>query len=194
MRIWPDKQIGIDPQGAGGLEILKTDTDSDDMLTLTNPGTGNALAIVQTGDAVPEKITADATNLGFLALATPANGAVLTVKMKTAEVTGFTGSSMAAENFIPAGSLVLGLTCRVTTAIEGPTSTFTIGDESDADRFGLTVAKAAGTTTSYAEWTITSPPVYTAETDIRFAPTDSTFSAGAVRVTMWYATLTAPTS
>lgn len=193
MKIYPDKQIGIDPQGAGGLEIVKTDTDSDDMLTLTNPGTGNALAIVQTGSAVAAKVTADATNLGFLDLATPSNGAVATVKMVTTEITGMSGATATASELIPAGSLVIGVACRVTTEITGAT-TFTIGDGSNAEAFGTGIALAAGTTTTLADWVMTTAPVYASATSIVLTATGSNFTAGAVRVTVWYITLTAPTS
>jgi hypothetical protein len=105
---------------------------------------------------------------------------------------------------IPANSLVLGVTVRVTTGITGIDSTaLQIGDATTAARFGSIAAFTAGTTgvgLSHLQGGISTDaagPIVTSATAVRLTlsgGTDNTPSAGAVRVTIHYIALTAPTS
>lgn len=105
---------------------------------------------------------------------------------------------------IPANSLVLGVTVRVTTGITGIDSTaLEIGDATTANRFGSIAAFTAGTTgvgLNHLQGGISTDaagPIVTSATAVRLTlsgGTDNTPSAGAVRVTIHYISLTAPTS
>jgi hypothetical protein len=105
---------------------------------------------------------------------------------------------------IPANSLVLGVTVRVTTGITGIDSTsLQIGDATTAARFGSIAAFTAGTTgvgLAHLQGGISTDaagPIVTSATAVRLTlsgGTDDTPSAGAVRVTIHYLSLTAPTS
>lgn len=108
-------------------------------------------------------------------------------------VSGMSGATVTATNLIPAGSVVLGVTIRVTTAITGATS-FEIGDGTDADRWGTAIAVASGTTTTNANTTITSVPIYAAATSVVLTANGGNFASGAVKITVHYIPLVAATS
>ena len=105
---------------------------------------------------------------------------------------------------IPANSLVLGVTVRVTTTIAGIDSTsLQIGDATTSDRFGSIAAFTAGTTgvgLNHLQGGISTDaagPIVTSATAVRLTlagGADNTPTAGAVRVTIHYISLTAPTS
>lgn len=97
------------------------------------------------------------------------------------------------SNLLPAGSVIRGVVARVTTAVTGATS-FEIGDGTDVDRFGTAVAVALNTTTTTANWTITSLPVYPTAANIVLTANGSNFTGGVVRVTVLYDTFGAPAS
>lgn len=120
------------------------------------------------------------------------NGAFQNVKSASASVT-CSGATSSATDLIPAGSLVLGVTVRVTTAVTGST-TFTIGDGTDADKWGATIAQTAGTTTDATDFTTSSPTYYTSATSVVLTGTGGSFSAGVVRVTVHYIDFTSATS
>ncbi len=102
-------------------------------------------------------------------------------------------TSATATGLIPAGAIVLGVTARVTTSIVGATS-FDIGDGSDVDAFGATIATTATTTSNNSDWTIASAPVYASATDVVLTPNGGAFTAGAVRLTVHYCLSVAPNS
>jgi hypothetical protein len=120
-------------------------------------------------------------------------GEATAFKLATAQVTCSSGATCTSSNQIPAGSLVTGVTVRVTTLITGATS-ISIGDGTDADRWGTGIAVAANTTTSIANFTITTPVYYAAATNVVLTAAGSDFTAGAVRITVHYMSLSAPTS
>lgn len=120
-----------------------------------------------------------------------AYGAYAAIQTATAEIT-CSGATSSASNLIPAGSFVLGTTCRVTTAITGATS-FTVGDGSDADKWGATIGLTAGTTTTGASFTA-SPSHYAAATSVVLTATGSNFTVGKVRVTVHYISFTGATA
>jgi len=122
-----------------------------------------------------------------------ANGANLPGATASTEVTGMSGASVTASSLIPAGVFLIGVTVRVTTLITGATS-FTIGDGSDVDRWGTGIAVAAGTTTTIADFTADGFGQFVAANDVVLTATGSNFTAGAVRITAHYLSLTAATS
>ncbi len=120
------------------------------------------------------------------------HGQELHHKIAETELTALSGATVTASNLIPAGSLVLGVTARVTTLITGAT-TFDIGDGSTVDRWGNDIAVAANTTTDLTDMVGTSgainPPIFTAANNIVLTGVGGSFTAGAVRLTVHYLTL-----
>lgn len=164
--------------------------------TIVNGKSNGALVFAtgpdaSTGQIVRAKIQKDGT-FSFAA-GVVANGALTNVKSATVLLSALSGASVASSGLIPAGSIVLGITCRVTTLITGAT-TFDIGDGTDVDRWGAGIAVTSNTTTTAANATITSVPIYATATDVVLTANGSDFTAGAVRVTVHYISLTAPTS
>lgn len=105
------------------------------------------------------------------------------------------GATCTATNLIPAGSLVIGVDARVTTILAGVgLTTWKIGDGSDDDRWGATLALAAGTTVTLANATITSVPIYAAATSVVLTAAAGQFDSGVVRITVHYISLTAAAS
>lgn len=124
---------------------------------------------------------------------TNANGSLISVKKATELLSGLSGATATSTNLIPDGALVLAVVTRVTTAITGATS-FDIGDGVDADRWGATIAVAAGTTSGHADYTATTVQIFTSANSIVLTANGSNFTGGAVRVTVYYIDATAPTS
>ncbi|MFA5284151.1 MAG: hypothetical protein WC347_01010 [Smithellaceae bacterium] len=118
------------------------------------------------------------------------------IKQATVAVTTTAAATVTASNLIPAGSMVVGVTTRVTTAVTGDAG-FTginIGDGTDPDRWGANVSPLINETTDLTDCTVTTPPIYASATSIVLTQVGgSTFVAGGVvRVTVHYISLTAP--
>lgn len=63
-------------------------------------------------------------------------------------------STQVLTGVIPAGATSLGVTCRVNTIIAGTSlTTWSLGDGTDADLYGTTLALAAGTTVDESDYT-----------------------------------------
>lgn len=124
------------------------------------------------------------------------NGSATNVRkaMVSQSTTGGLGT-VTATNLIPAGSLVIGVDARVTTVIVGAGMTsFSIGDGSDADRWGTGILLAAGTTVTLANATINAAPIYAAATSVVLTANAGQFDSGVIRLTVHYLSLTAATS
>lgn len=112
----------------------------------------------QTGRAV----LIGSANLGTVigGLSTADNGFLfngqlkLAVKYKEVTVVGAAAATLTATDFIPAKALVLGVNLRVLSTFSNTSLTsMNIGDGSDADLWGATIALTAGTKTSSADYT-----------------------------------------
>jgi hypothetical protein len=126
---------------------------------------------------------------------TGASGSNLAIKTKTATITGMSGGTASSASFIPAGCVVLGFALRVTTLITAETGvSFSIGDGSDVDKWGTGIAFAANTTVIATGWVAGAPTHYASAANLVLTPNAGTFSAGAVRLVLWYYDVTAPTS
>lgn len=129
---------------------------------------------------------------------TGANGQATQSALATNTVAAATAATLTISNLIPAASLVKGVSCRVTTTFDDGSglTTFSIGDGSDADRWGAAITRTSGTTTNIASFTITSPVYYAAAANIVLTADAGTFNvaAGAARCTVHYETITAATS
>jgi hypothetical protein len=77
--------------------------------------------------------------------AAPQVGSLTSLKSVSTTVAAATAATLTASNLIPAGSFVLGITLRVETTFDNTSSltTFSVGDGSDADRWGTAIARTA---------------------------------------------------
>ena len=120
----------------------------------------------------------------------------LSIKQATVVVTTTAAGTATATNLIPAGSMVVGVTCRNTTAIAGDAgfSGYSIGDGSDVDRWGANVNPAINETTDLTDCTVLTPPIYAATASVVLTQIGGTvFTADrTIRVTVHYLTLIAP--
>ena len=121
------------------------------------------------------------------------SGATTMIKHKTTEIT-CNGATETWTSAIPAGSIVLGITARVTELITGAT-TIDIGD-TDTDLFIDGMAVALNTTANIANSnaTFAAPKIYQAQTDITITGIGGAFIGGKLRLVLHYLDLTAPTS
>lgn len=107
-----------------------------------------------------------------------------------------------AANLLPAGSVILAVSWRITTTITGTGLTgFTIGDPTTAARFqAATATLTAGTTgvgTAHMDGAVATTaagPTQAAAAKVRITVAGVSVSGGAIRVAVYYATGTAPTS
>lgn len=120
------------------------------------------------------------------------NGQKLSFKTVETELTDLSGASVTATNLIPAGSVVLGVTTRVTTAITGATG-YDVGD-SDQDRWGANIGISLDTTSDNTDWTDGLLLCYPVTTSVVLTAIGGNFTAGSVRISIYYIEITAPTS
>jgi len=177
-----------------------TTNDANSVLSFsTSPVAGTASVNIEDDASVVGDVTVSGSvTVGTAITHAGSAGALLELKTKTVEVTGLSGASGTAAGFIPANCVLVGLCARVTTLItsgDGAT-TFELGISGDADRWGTTIAFGAGTLVEAADWTsgtVAGTP-YAAAADVIIAASANTFSAGAVRLVIWYYDITAPTA
>lgn len=128
----------------------------------------------------------------------PGNGSFLKVQTATTTLSAMSGATVSATNLIPAGSIVLGVNTSVNTLItaSGGGANFTIGDGTTADRWGSAVVFAAGTTTGIANYKAATAllQAYAAATSVVLTVNTGAFTAGAVRVTVYYIVVSGPNS
>jgi hypothetical protein len=116
------------------------------------------------------------------------NGLV-TIDMATATGTG-TGTITSPNTAIVPG-VYMGMTCKVTTVLAGVgLSTVSIGDGTDADRWGSGIAIAAGTVVNVANWTAVPPWTYTTATSIVVTAAAGVLSTGVLSCSPHYLTFT----
>lgn len=98
-------------------------------------------------------------------------------------------------DFIPAGSMLIGVSYIIETVVGGAT-TIDIGDGTTVDLFGADIAVAAGTKgDSFTDGTQADAKVYHAATVLKFTAVGGSFTgAGKVRVCLHYKKMTALTS
>ena len=124
---------------------------------------------------------------------TGATGQLTEIKQSTTLKSTLSGATVTATSLIPAGSMVVGITARVTTLITGAT-TFDIGVSGAVDLFGDAIAVAKDTTTDLTDTKAATPMNATAAVNVLLTANGSDFTAGAVRLTVHYIDLTASTS
>ena len=111
---------------------------------------------------------------------------VTTINMATATGTG-TGTITSPTTALPAGTLIDGVTCRVSPELAGAgLTTFSIGDGSDVDRWGAAIAIALNTTTNISSYTVTAPAYQVAAGSIVLTAAAGVFSTGILTCTTHY--------
>ncbi len=181
------RKWGVRVQDAGGTAFNIVDVTGGTIPLTINASGFMGLLTQSPGDRL------DVRGAARVSGANSANAQFMKVESASTELTGLTGASVTATDLIPAGSLVLGVSCRVTTAITGAT-TFDVGDGTDVDRFGAAIAIALNTTSDLTDTTVATPPIYAGATGVVLTANVSDFTAGAVRITVHYITISAPTS
>ena len=111
------------------------------------------------------------------------------INMATASGTG-TGTITSANTALPVG-LTLGVTCRVSPALAGASlTTFSLGDGTDVDRFGTTLAIDLNTLVNVANYTSTAPLYKTATGALVLTAAAGVFSTGILTCTSTTMTFT----
>ena len=105
--------------------------------------------------------------------------------------TAMTGASVSTGALVPVGSLVIGVTVRVTTTIQGA-SGFRVGTASNPDRWASNVDNAVGSTNSIANFTDLYPAYSPGSTNVVLTANTNPFTAGEVKVLAYYIYLAAP--
>ena len=113
-------------------------------------------------------------------------GAGLDIKSTYTDLADLSASATATD-LIPAGAVVFGVLVEVTTLATGA-ATFSVGDGTDADKWGTGIAVALGTKTSGSDFTAGDPTHYAAATSVVLTG-DVAFTAGAARVVVVYGEL-----
>jgi hypothetical protein len=125
-----------------------------------------------------------------------ANSQATNFKQATAVITTTAAATATATNLIPAGSMVVGVTCRNTTAVtgDGSFSGYSIGDGVDDDRWGANVNPGLDETTDLTDAVVLTPAIFTAATSVVLTQVGGTAFAAdkTIRVTVHYISLTAP--
>ncbi len=119
------------------------------------------------------------------------NGEGMVIKVATEALENISGATETTSSLIASDALVYGCVTRVTEAVTGST-TFTIGDGTDADKWGTGIAQTLGTTTDEDDWTGTSHPEFYTSLDVTLTGTGGSFTDGGVRVSCFYTEFDAP--
>ena len=110
----------------------------------------------------------------------------MTVKSVKQTLSALSGASQTTTGtFIPDGAVVVGVTTRVATLLAGATG-YTIGDGTDADRWGDITGTAVGTTSDNRDWTAGTIECFTAGGNITLTAKTSNFTAGAIEICVFY--------
>jgi hypothetical protein len=124
------------------------------------------------------------------------NGAALNTRTISEEVTiAAAANTDSTTNLLPATSLIIAVSYRVTAASTGP-ATFDIGVVGDTARYAAALANVLGTTGSSFTLTIPlNPSMQAAASKIRITPNSVPGAAdGKIRIVTMYQTITAPTA
>jgi hypothetical protein len=137
---------------------------------------------------------ASAYNQGGLSVWHPKHGQLMSLMQNSAEVT-MSANPTTNWQGIPAGSLVVGVTARVTQAITGVDSIDIGPYGGTVDLWGHAVGTSLGTTSNLANGTATTPLIFTALSYVTITGNGGLghFTGGKVRLTVHYLKLTAPT-
>ncbi len=116
-------------------------------------------------------------------------GSGLVAQVAEAEVTISAGASVNTGLFIPYAAMVIGVTARVTEAIEGSLASWRLGTEGALDRFGSALGIQHG---SWARGMLSQPVTYWAPAPLILSATGGEFASGKVRLVVHWLELTLP--
>jgi len=110
----------------------------------------------------------------------------MTIKSVRQTLSALSGASATTTGtFIPDGAVVVGVTTRVATLLTGA-SGYTIGDGTDADRWGDITGTAVGTTSDNVNWTAGTIECFTAGGNVTLTAKTANFTAGAIEICVFY--------
>ncbi|QJD16312.1 DUF2793 domain-containing protein [Paracoccus sanguinis] len=113
------------------------------------------------------------------ALTMGAFGAGLSAGLIEADVAVAAGTGFASGVKVPAHSLIVGVTARVTEAITGTLTSWSLGTAADAGQFGSGLGKALN---SWAQGLLSAPMAVYAPLELRLTAAGGAFAGGRVRV------------
>lgn len=168
------------------------------MITGLVAGNANVLVVDRRAGAWTPYVWSGSAYVASFINGQGANGTQVQILTKTTTIAGAAGATITASNFIPAGSLVLGLSSYVVSTFSNTSLTsMKIGDGTTTNQFSsATMALTAGTTSnSVTDGANTAPPFYKVATSVVVTGNGASFAAnGSIRIVLFYITITAPTS
>ena len=120
------------------------------------------------------------------------------MKSVSATVPAADAATLTASNLIPAGSFMLGLTARIQTTFDNSNglTDFSVGDGSDADRWGTGIAITGDTTVDLTDATASPGGWFITANDVVLTSNGGNFdvAAGSIDIIIHYMDLTAATA
>ena len=175
-----DNSSRVNINTTGGLQVVQTDAPIifSRAISLFPDATNGALAQRSGTQAQEYRVYATHTS--------STNYQRMTVKSVKQTLSALSGASATTTGtFIPDGAVVVGVTTRVTTLLTGATG-YTIGDGTDADRWGDITGTAIGTTSDNRDWTAGTIECFTAGGNVTLTAKTANFTAGAIEVCVFY--------
>jgi hypothetical protein len=117
------------------------------------------------------------------------NNTALETRQVSTVLTGLTGASVNATGLLPDGAIAIGVTTYVRTALgtTGGTTGYSVGDGTDADRWGSKSATAIATQTQNSDWTVGTLEAFTAAKNVVITALGGNFDGtGDMRVGVTY--------
>ena len=180
-------------EGATGRRMWVGQGDTDTRRFWIYDDTGGVSVVTwgSTLDRWTQHVAGGAESGHSIRLRSPIDGGI-SRHVKTVEL-DLSGATTTWTGAIPAGSMVIGVSGRVTEAITGAT-TFNVGVAGTADRYALNRAVTLGTTFNMANGTATAPVIYTSATDVVVTANVSDFTGGKLRLIISYDRMVPPSS
>lgn len=141
-------------------------------------------------EASGERLLFDGQDWHGGGIAHSAGGAVTVARVAEIDHVIGAGATSVTANVIPAGSVVTGVTGRVTVAISGPTD-WALGVSGSPNQYGSGLGVALN---SFANGISGSPQAFYADTPLELTSNGGAFVSGTVRLAVHYTQLVAPRS
>jgi len=95
------------------------------------------------------------------------------------------GASVVTSGLVPAGKILLAISCRVDTTVTGAT-TFDVGDGTDVDRYGAAILLPAGTIVIDQDYTADPYQFSTSAQEVTLTANGANFTGGSVTIVAYY--------
>lgn len=168
--------------------IVEIETGGSPFRVATGPGAATTLLEIES----TLRTTTLNSSLVIKDDVTVAGQAETEIQFSTTLLATPSGLTATAAGLIPAGAMVLGITVRVQSTVTGPAG-FDIGDGVNTDRWGNSIAVALGTQTTGADFVSSALEIFPVANDVVLTSDGVAFTGGAVRVSVHYISLAAPT-